>query len=190
MNKNEVQTMSISALLCAIGIIIPMFAPKILIPPASYTLASHVPVFIAMFISPVVAIFVALITGFGFLFAGFPLVIVLRALTHVIFAGIGAYFLKKNKNLLQKQNSSIVFAFIISLVHAICEVIVVTIFYWGNNVTDIYYQKGYLVTVVGLVGVGTLIHSMIDFGIAIMVWKPIQRIVTIPVSVRLKTKRS
>ena len=44
-----------------------MVMPRITIGPASFTLASHVPVFIAMFISPVVAIAVSLGTGFGFL---------------------------------------------------------------------------------------------------------------------------
>jgi niacin transporter len=57
-NNNKVKTMTIAALLSAIGIIIPMFSPiKLVIEPASFTFASHVPIFIAMFISPVVAIF-------------------------------------------------------------------------------------------------------------------------------------
>ena len=64
MKTNSVKRLTISALLIAMGIIIPMVMPRITIGPASFTLASHVPVFIAMFISPVVAI--SLGTGFGF----------------------------------------------------------------------------------------------------------------------------
>lgn len=189
-SKNKVLIMTISALLCAIGIIIPMFAPRIVLEPASFTLASHVPVFIAMFISPIVALFVAVLTGFGFLFAGFQLIVVLRALTHVVFAVTGAYFLKKNSNVFSSPKSMIPFAIIISFIHALCEVIVVTYFYWGSNMTDLYYQKGYLVSVIGLVGVGTMIHSMVDLFIAVMVWRSLQNVLSIPVSVRIPRKKA
>lgn len=184
----KLQSMVIAALLCAIGIIIPMFAPKIILEPASFTLASHVPVFIAMFISPYVAMSVALITGFGFLFAGFPIVVVLRALTHIIFAGVGAFVLKKYGNIFLSTKKTVTFAFLISLLHASCEVLVVTFFYWGSQMTSAYYDKGYLLSVVGLVGIGTVIHSMIDFGIASFVWQPLQHVVTIPASVKTASR--
>lgn len=180
--------MVIGALLCAIGIVIPMFAPKIVLEPASFTLASHVPVFIAMFISPFLAISVALITGFGFLFAGYPIVVVLRALTHMIFAGIGALILKKNGNILLSSKNTILFSVFIAAVHAFCEVMVVTFFYWGSGMTSAYYDKGYLLSVIGLVGIGTMIHSMIDLGIAIFVWKPLQHVLTIPASAKIMRK--
>lgn len=181
--------MVISALLCAIGIIIPMFAPKLIIEPASFTLASHVPVFIAMFISPPVAISVAIITGFGFLFAGFPIVVVLRALSHVVFAALGSYLLTKKGNILISAKSTTIFGLFISLVHAGCEVIVVTFFYWGSNLGTAYYENGYLVSVLVLVGIGTVIHSMIDLGIATFVWKPLSHVVTIPVTAKIASNR-
>ncbi|ABX42640.1 hypothetical protein [Lachnoclostridium phytofermentans] len=185
-SKTQTQTLTISALLCAIGIAIPLFAPKIVLEPASFTLASHVPIFIAMFISPIVAISVALITSMGFLFAGFPLIVVLRALTHLVFATIGAIILKNNSNILHKKSSTTLFAFLISVVHAVCEVIVVTFFYWGASVSDLYYEKGYLLSVIGLIGLGTIIHSMIDFSISVLVWKPIKKIISIPASAGVK----
>ena len=68
----SVQKLTTAALLIAIGIIIPMFSPlKILIEPASFTLASHVAVMLAMFISPGVAGAVAVGTTLGFFFGGF-----------------------------------------------------------------------------------------------------------------------
>lgn len=185
--QQKLQSMIISALLCAIGIIIPMFAPKIVLEPASFTLASHVPVFIAMFISPVVAITVALITGLGFLFSGFPIIIVFRALTHIIFAFIGAFILKKSPDIMKSTKKMFLFSLIIGIIHALCEVIVVTFFYFGDQMTA-YQDKGYLISVIGLVGLGTVIHSMIDFGIAIFVWNPLQHVVTVPVSVRIMKK--
>ncbi len=65
----------------ALAIVIPMVMPaKIIIPPASYTFwALHVPIFLAMFISPLMALIVILGSTFGFLVAGYPIVIVLRA---------------------------------------------------------------------------------------------------------------
>ena len=186
--QNKVQIIAIAALLCALGILIPMIAPKIVIEPASFTLASHVPVFIAMFISPAVAISVAFITGLGFLISGFPLVIVLRALSHAIFAVIGAYILKKNSNLLATGKSTFLYNLAIAIIHAISEVAIVTFFYWGSNMTSAYYDKGYLLSVVVLVGLGTVIHSMLDFTIALYVWKPVQKVVTVPVSIKLSSK--
>lgn len=180
--KSNVQLMTISALLCAIGISIPMFSPvKIILEPASFTLASHVPIFIAMFISPYAAISVALITGFGFLFAGFPIVIVMRALSHLVFAAAGSYMLKKKVKLLSNAKGTVFFGLLMSLIHAVCEVLVVTFFYWGGSINS---SKGYLITVIGLVGLGTIIHSMVDYSLALLVWNPLQRIVSVPVSVR------
>ncbi len=182
--KNNVLSMTLAGLLCAIGIIIPMFAPKIIIPPASYTLASHVAIFIAMFISPYVAIPVALITTFGFLIAAFPLIVVLRALSHIIFVVIGSFMLKNNKKQLSTTSGTILFGLLMAVIHGVSEVVVVSLFYWGGNVTEIYQQKGFFFSVIILVGVGTIVHSMIDFGISVLVWEPLQKVINIPVSVR------
>ena len=152
-----------------------------MIEPASYTLASHVPVFIAMFISPLVAVFVALVTTLGFLMAGYPIVIVFRALSHIIFAFIGAYILQKRGNTLCSLKTAVPFVLLISTIHAVCEVIVTTIFYFSGQST-----ANYLTVVIGLVGVGTLIHSSIDFVIAAFVWIPLQKVVSLPTSARIK----
>ena len=186
-NSNKIKFMTIAALLCALGIMIPMFAPKIPMEPASFTLASHVPIFIAMFISPPVAITVALITSFGFLIAGFLPVVVLRALTHIIFATIGSFILKKNGRMLLSVKSTVLFAVFIAFIHALAEVAVVTWFYWGGDLAA-YQEKGYLITVVGLVGVGGFIHSLIDFSLATIVWKALQHVVTIPASAKMRAK--
>lgn len=183
-SKNPIQKMTIAASLSAIAIVIPMFAPKFILEPASYTLASHVPIFIAMFISPYVAVSVTLISAMGFLLAGiFPIVVVLRALSHIVFVVIGSFMLKKNPKLLSTPKGITQFSLLMAVIHAVCEVTVVTLFYWGNNMSSAYYDKGYLFSVVFLVGAGTVIHSMIDFSIAYAIWKPVQKVVNIPVSV-------
>ena len=60
-NTVRIQRMCVAALLCAIAILIPMISPvKIQLGPMSFTLGSHVAIFIAMFISPAVALTVEL----------------------------------------------------------------------------------------------------------------------------------
>ncbi len=182
--SNKVKTMTIAALLCAIGITIPMYSPfKIIIEPASFTLGSHVAIMIAMFISPEVAVSVALVTSFGFLLGPFSIVVVLRALSHVVFVTVGAFLLKKNQNILLSYKTMIPFALFISIIHAVCEVIVSSIFYFTGTVTT-----SYLISVIGLVGAGTIIHSMFDFSVAVLVWKPLQYVISIPANAKIKTK--
>ncbi len=194
MNRDTTQqtkliSMIIAALLCAIGIVIPMFAPKIVLEPASFTLASHVPIFIAMFISLPVTLAVSIGTAIGFLFAGFPIVVVLRALSHVLFAMIGAFILKKGANTLTTFGGVAAFGLLVAVIHAVSEVAVVTLFYFGNGMSQKYYAHGYLISVIVLVGVGTIIHSMIDFGIAVFVWKPLSHVVEIPYNAKFAFKK-
>lgn len=170
-NRTNIKTMIISALLCAIGIIIPLVSPiKIILEPASFTLASHVAIFIAMFISPGVALFVTIGTTIGFFLGGFPIVVVLRALSHVVFVSIGSLYLTKNKNILTSIKSSSIFSLIIGIIHGLCEVLIVMPFYFSASLSQGYYDKGFLVGIVGLVGIGTIIHSMLDLGLAVYIW--------------------
>lgn len=170
MKNNSVLRLSVSGLLIALGIVIPMISPfKIILEPASFTLASHVAIFVAMFISPGMAAAVTIGTTIGFFFGGFPLVVVLRAASHIVFAAAGAFYLRKVP---EKHLSAIklrVFSLLIALIHALCELIVVSAFYYGGNMGAAYYQKGFLLSVLLLVGLGTVIHSMIDFEIAHMI---------------------
>lgn len=161
----------LSALLCAMGIIIPMFSPiKIILEPASFTLASHIPIFIAMFISSKTALFVTLGTTIGFLFGGFPLPIVIRALSHLLFVSIGCIYLNKNRDSIKSIKSSLGYSFVIGLIHAIGEVLVIIPFYFSASLSEGFYNQGFLVSVIGLIGVGTIIHSMLDFSLAVYVW--------------------
>ncbi len=187
-DKNKVKIMTISGLLCALGILIPMIFPSFRMEPASYTLASHVPLFIATFISPTVTAFVAIVSTFGFFIAGFPIVVVMRALTHLVFSLIGAFVLKKNSHLLLSNKSTIIYAFVISVIHGAAEVLVVTYYYGINDMAAGYYELGYMVSVLLMVGVGTVIHSLVDFSIAVLVWKPIQQIISIPANAKIRSK--
>ncbi len=176
----KIQTMVAAGLLCAVGIVIPMFFPKITIPPMSFTLASHVPVFLAAFISPVVAAVVSLGTTLGFVLSGLPLIVALRALTHVVWAVIGAVMLQKRHDIMKSVKGFFGFGLLLSVIHAIGEVIVVTFFYFGGFAAASYYEAGFLNAVVLLVGVGTIAHSMVDYAISVAVWKPVRKMLSLP----------
>lgn len=171
----KIKTLTISAILIAIGVIIPLFSPiKIVMEPASFTLASHVAIFISMFISPSVGISVALGTAFGFLLSA-PLVVALRAFSQVIFVAIGAHILKNKPGILNHPNNNFLFLVLISTIHSLGEVIVVSLFYFSGNAVGAYYDNGFYVAVLGLVGIGTFVHSMIDYYIALFVKNRIEK---------------
>lgn len=175
-NKINSKKLVLTALLCATGIVIPLFSPlKIILEPASFTLASHVPIFIAMFISPTVAITVAIGTTLGFLLGGFPIIVVLRALSHCVFSSLGSIFLKKYPNTLTSSKNSFLYSLTIGLIHSICEVLVVIPFYTLANLSQDYYDKGFLFSVIILIGLGTVIHSMVDLWISQKIWVSIPK---------------
>lgn len=184
--QQKIMTMVVAALLCAVGIVIPMFCPKIVLEPASFTLASHVALFLAMFISLPVSIIVCLGTTVGFFFAGFPLVVVLRALSQIVFVALGAWFLQHHKNVVGRPIPSTLFSLTMGVIHGFCEMMVSSWFYFNGGQT----QQGYVVSVLLLVGLGTVIHSMVDYGIAVVVWRAVQNVVRIPVNVHLGKKKS
>ncbi len=179
-SSHKLYHMVIAALLCAVGIIIPMFMPiKVVLDPMSFTLASHVALFIAMFISTPVAVAVSLGTTLGFFLGGFPLAVVLRALSQVVFVTIGALYLQNRP---QMMNFSIpmihrmprlfTMAIWLSIIHALGEVLVVMPFYFGRGM-----ETSELIRIIALlVGVGTFVHSLVDFTISLMIWKPLQQV--------------
>ncbi|EGO5250377.1 hypothetical protein HP927_002415 [Enterococcus faecalis] len=187
MKTNSVKRLTISALLIAMGIIIPMVMPRITIGPASFTLASHVPVFIAMFISPVVAIAVSLGTGFGFFLSATP-IIALRALSHLIFAVIGAVILQKHPEILINKEGKFtllngklqLFNVVIGVIHSAAELVVVSVFYTMGNLPGTYYTAGFMYSIFLLMGVGGLIHSLVDFSIAYFLASTLSKHVDIP----------
>jgi niacin transporter len=170
------------------GIIIPMVMPRITVGPASFTLASHVPVFMAMFISPAVAIAVSLGTGFGFFLSATP-IIALRALSHLLFAVLGAFILQKYPYLLANKQKKFtlvngrlqLFNLVIALVHSAAELLVVSAFYTMGNLPGTYYTQGYMYSVFLLMGIGGIIHSLVDFNIAYFLAAILSKHMDIPI---------
>ena len=168
MKNKSIQQMTISALLMAIAIVIPMISPiKIIIEPASFTLGSHIAIMIAMMISPTVALWVEIGATLGFFIAGFPIVVVLRALSQVVFVYAGAYILKKRPELFKNMLSLVLFIGLTGVLHAVSEVLVSLPFYLGT-LSD---SNTLLYNVFGLVGIGTFVHHCFDYGLTLMIWK-------------------
>lgn len=164
--QNQTKSLAFSTILVAFGILIPMVMPiKVVIGPASFTLASHVPVFMAMFIAPQVTFMVALGTSLGFLLAGFPIVIVLRAVSHLLFAMIGAVLLQRYPKLLDNATSRLLLALGLNLLHGLAEFVVVLSLTTGSQLT-----MSYVWSLVGLIGLGSMVHGCIDFYIAYYIW--------------------
>ncbi len=158
MNSSMYRNLTITALLMALAIMIPIVMPlKVVIPPASYTLASHVPIFLAMFLSRKMAACVVIGSTLGFFVAGFPLVIVMRAASHIIFALMGAYYIKHHPGVLTGALSFVAFNLACAIIHAIGEVLACLLFYTTTTMPNI--DLIYVVFV--LVGGGTIVHSLV-----------------------------
>lgn len=160
MNRNSrVRELVFAALLTAFAIIIPIQfgVLKVVIPPFTATIASHVPMFLAMLISPMVAIIVGLGSALGFLLSGMTPVVVARALTHILVGLIGAKIVIKNKDF----KKAII---ITGPIHGLLEALVIIPFIG----LDIYQLL--IVT-----GVGTILHHYVDGTISYFLAKAVAK---------------
>jgi niacin transporter len=151
--NTKLRQLTITGLLVALSIVIPMFMPiKIVLPTFTMTLAAHVPSILAMFVSPLAVIFVAIGNGIGFMALG-PIVVV-RALTHMIFGLIGCWLIKKKANY-------ILIGIITMLIHGVCEFFVLLAF--SNTVLS---SGSAVLTSAFIAFYGSCIHHAMDFAIS------------------------
>jgi niacin transporter len=155
-----------AALLIALGVVIPTISVPIIPDPAvSATFASHVPVIVAMFISPSVAILTALGTTLGFLLKGLPIVVWMRALSHLVFAAVGSIMLIKVKNKPLKAVWTQIFAvyFVTMLLHTGFELLIIRIF-----TPDAVHM---------MVGAGIfLLHHTVDFLFSLLIIRALKSV--------------
>jgi niacin transporter len=153
--KIKTKELTVISLMTALTIMIPQFMPKLTIPPFTATFASHVPIIITMFISPVAALFTAVGSAVGFQLAlGDPFVTA-RALSHIIFAVGGAYFIKKRYNF--------IFVLLLAMVvHGVSEAFVaVPLIHLVFNLP--------VASTTYIVLFGTFIHHIIDSVISVVI---------------------
>jgi len=157
--NNRTKQMTYAALLTAIAIIIPVQFSflRVYLPPFSATLAAHVPMFIAMFISPFVAIVVGVGSTMGFIFAGVDIAIVARAATHILVGFIGAKIIQKNKSYVKA-------AVITAPIHGLAEALVVIPFVGF----DIY-------KILVVIFIGTMLHHTVDSIISLAIVKALAK---------------
>lgn len=162
----NIKMLTYSGLLTALAIIIPLTFGflKVQAGPFSATLASHVPLFVAMFLGPFSAVMVGVGSALGFLISA-PAVVAARAFMHTFVGLVGAVLIKKGVSF-----SKVVV--ITAPIHAILEAIAVIPF--GFTM--------YKVLVV--VGVGTFLHHMVDGVIAFALVKSLSK------SLRLDLKKA
>ena len=170
----KTKDMVISALLIAIGILIPMIFTgppfRIVVGPYSATLMAHVPVIISMFISPWTAVFTAVGTTIGFFFTA-PVVVAVRAASHIAFAVLGAF-------LIQKGMRVIPLCVLTGIIHGVFEGLVVMVFFMGGLSSP---ASGYSVSaMVWITVIGTFAHHCVDFVIAYIVGHALARAKLMP----------
>lgn len=158
MEHKNIYQLVLAGVLCAIGLVVPMVMPKVIIGPMSFTLGAHAAIFLAMFISPKVAAAVCLGTTMGF-FVTTPLIIAARAATHIIFALVGALIIRRYPNIMESFVAGIGLNLGLAVLHALGEVLVVAPFFFS----------GYMFT--QEVGAGTVLHSVMDCSISVLLWK-------------------
>ena len=176
MEHKNIYQLVLAGVLCTIGLVVPMVMPKVIIGPMSFTLGAHVAIFLAMFISPKVAAAVCLGTTMGF-FVTTPLIIAARAATHIIFALVGAFIIKRYPNIMESFDLLILDIMIpkktgLAVLHALGEVLVVAPFFFsGYMFTPEQLSNGFIMSVIVLVGAGTVLHSVMDCSISVLLWK-------------------
>ncbi|MEY8538264.1 hypothetical protein AALM99_07400 [Lactococcus muris] len=185
-SRKRIRNLVIGALLTALGILIPMIMPaKIVIGPASFTLASHVPVMAAMFFSPYLTALVAVGTTLGF-FISVPVPLVwMRAATHIVVMTAGAWFLKKNPDVVDKRAKLQVFNLILAVFHAGLEALVVLAFY---RIGFAEFNPQALNSLLMLVFFGGIVHSFVDFNLAFGLCKMLNKIYFVDVFKNAKLK--
>lgn len=156
-NKNKVRKMIFAALLTAISVIIPLQFGflKIYLGPFTATVGAHIPTFLAMLISPAVAVFVGVGSALAFFMTSGP-VIGARALSHIAVGYVGSKIFMKTDNI----KKAMLFT---TPIHGILEALVVLPF--GYTLKD-----GALIVLVG-----TVIHHLIDGSLSIVMSKALAK---------------
>lgn len=149
--------LTIAALLTSIAIVIP-FAVffKVIVPPFSATLGSHVPMFISMLLGPKAAIMVGLGSALGF-FLNLGPAVGARAGMHVFVGVVGAKLIKKGMSF-GKVSA------ITAPIHGLLEALIVIPF-TGFEAYNVLL----------LTGVGTIFHHFADAFIAYLIINILQR---------------
>lgn len=155
--KNRTHDIVLAGILTALAILITYSPIKLNLGFFTLTLAAHVPTMLAMFVNPWVAIMSIIGSCIGF-FTAIPapnnFLVVARAALHIIFALVGIYMLKKNRNIF-------LIIFVTAILHSVAEGVAVyflTPILLSNNDTALW-------SLAWVAFSGTFVHHLIDSAI-------------------------
>ncbi len=154
MNKRT-KELVLAAILTALSLIITYSPVKLDLGFFTLTVGAHVPTFIALFVSPWVAIMSIIGSCLGFLMVTGNIIVVTRAALHLIFALVGIIMLKKKMNIL-------LIILVTAILHAVAEgicVYILTPIILPDNSTTVLSA-----TYIALAG--TFVHHLLDSAIA------------------------
>lgn len=81
------------------------------------------------------------------------------------------------------------FNLLIGVIHSIIEMLVVSVFFFIGNMPETYYAEGYFYTVFILMGIGGLIHSLVDYNIAYFIAGTLSKFFDVPVFTAAKKQQ-
>lgn len=168
MFNSKTKKIAVSAMLVALSIAYILVMFKVDLGYWSFTPFSHIFIMIGTFVSPYVGIFTTIGTVIGFLPTGNPL-IWLRAGSHIFFVLFLIFMIKKYP--LTSVKNMIIVSIPVSIVHALAEIAVV---YLALEISIIDSLPA-LEYILYSCGIGTFLHSMIDFFAAVGVMKLLRK---------------
>jgi len=142
----------------------------------SFTLFSHIFIFIALLIDPVTAILVTVGTVLGFFFKGASVPVLMRAGSHIIFVLYAAFFLEYVK--VDRLFKLIIFVLSTAIVHALFEALAVIL----AISLGVYATVPNATAIWGVTFGATIAHSIIDTLAALAVFSAIR------IPLKMKTK--
>ena len=150
--SKTVKFITMSAVLIALGVLFSMIMPRwVFTPMIAWVPAVHVPIFIACFISPSMAILVSIGTTLGFATTGAPPQLVARVATHLIFVVALAFYIKKY-GMPKKIWHVAILGVAINIIHGIGEAVAMHLIFFSqmaNPFTAIYLPLVLWMTVFG-----------------------------------------
>lgn len=165
MNAKRMSTkkLVVSALLVGLSVVIPYLSlPVVPIPEFSVTLFAHLAIIIAMFMGVEVAIFAGLGAVLGFYLKGVPLVVVMRAASHLIFLIVGALMLK---NMRGKKWYLVLIGIITGIIHALAEAIIVAFWFKSSSISNTFFIGAPIF----------FLHHAFDFTMAVFVYTALSK---------------
>lgn len=163
----KTKKIALSAMLVALSIVYIMYMFKFDFGYWSFTLFSHVFVFLGTFVSPYVGILTAIGTVIGFIPTGNPMIL-LRAGSHIFFVLL-LVFMQKKLPLTSVKNMAIT-SVAIGVVHSAFEILAVYVAVW-LSLAQIPAVEYILISC----GILTFLHSNVDFFAAIGLKKVLVR---------------